>query len=1408
MTENTPLTYKQLLERFNTLDKEEKFFLQITALLDSDTPPEELFRIIKALFQAPDNRYRWNPDKATAQHLKLQQLELIDNRNHCHPQILETVARRPLEKRSLELCRQLIRSSYIDSDAQTDAGFNPCAKTLRDFRLALFSHDFEFLQEALPIFYQAAYNPKFRHPYAALTLYPFNQKWFTELPLPFQFTVLDDSITHSLEDLRATVNLDNFITEHFPAEEATSRPFILLYTHKLLLSGRLAELDRLYSQHSHIFNGSGLKGAISALKGNLVVAAAEFATDLELARELNPTKTACFDAPIALFYVLTAGHIQTATDWEKVTVILNVGEQEFAYNPFTRDLFRLGETLLHFFRGFTDEAQKSLDKVEKRPEKSIFTMLYNLASYWLTGRIEDGERQKLLQLQRHAEENNFPWIALESSSLLALSSSNPESEPPLPSQEPQLRTLSPAINFEPAWRRTLNAIRQVTPNQKQPTPAAAPNSGSRLAWFLLETQEHFIQFTPKIQRLNQDNTWSNGRNLAFDRIRNGDKLPCFTKQDRRICQAIRETYNGDEKSEKLLDQGKILKELVGHPHLFRNDRTQLPVVLSSGEVAVIINKVSGAEPSFSIRLDPDLKERDCIVISQSQSRLIFYRNNEDLRNIARLLGREGLTLPLEAQDDIITTLKDLAATLPIFSDIDPGLDHDHAKQGNLDDSEIEFDQSALYLQIFPSTDGLLFELKVKPLGPNGPILTPATGPLHLITTIAGETCSVKRDLNLELDRTRKLLATCTAFSDSHLNFNWQIDNLEECLDTLAEIQDFQNNPNSDEANWLTCEWPAGKKISLKKRVQGSAFKFRVESRQDWFKIEGELQVDENEVISLKELLKQSKPGPGNFLKLADGEFISLSKQLRERLLELSLYLQEDESEGELIVHRGAMGGVARAMENFDQVKFDKLWQQQMERFQEAENFSPVLPKNLKTELRSYQVEGFNWLARLAYLRFGACLADDMGLGKTVQTLTLILTRATAGPTLVVAPTSVCGNWLKESLRFAPDLNPIFFGGPEREEIIANIKPFDLLICSYTMLQQEQKLIAGQEWEIIVLDEAQAIKNMNTKRSQAAMSLNGKFRLITTGTPMENHLGELWNLFNFINPGLLGSLKQFTQRFALPIEHENNRDARDHLRKLIKPYILRRNKSQVLKELPERTEILLEVKMSDAERNFYEAVRQQAIDRLEEASDKKTGAAGPSIQVLAELTRLRLAACNPRLVRPDSTIESAKLELFGRIIDDLLEGNHQALVFSQFVKHLNLVREYLDKKKISYRYLDGSTPKAKREDEINAFQEGQADLFLISLKAGGLGLNLTAADYVLHLDPWWNPAIEDQASDRAHRIGQTRPVTVYRLITKASIEEKIVRLHQEKRNLADQILTASDQSARFSTKELLQLIKMG
>ena len=408
-----------------------------------------------------------------------------------------------------------------------------------------------------------------------------------------------------------------------------------------------------------------------------------------------------------------------------------------------------------------------------------------------------------------------------------------------------------------------------------------------------------------------------------------------------------------------------------------------------------------------------------------------------------------------------------------------------------------------------------------------------------------------------------------------------------------------------------------------------------------------------------------------------------------------------------------------------------------------------------------------------------------------------------GPSLVVAPTSVSTNWLSEVSRFTPTLNIVQLTGKDRAETIARLDKFDLLITTYTLLQQEVENLAKINWQTIILDEAQAIKNAATKRSQAAMALNGAFKLITTGTPIENHLGELWNLFNFINPGLLGTHHQFNERYAIPIERYNNRDARLKLKKLIRPFILRRIKSQVLEELPPRTEVTLEVAMSAEEMHFYEALRQNALEILERAGDN---AKGRHLQILTEIMKLRQACCNPRLISKDTRIASSKLEIFSSVIEELIASRHKALVFSQFIGHLDIIREYLDRQNITYQYLDGSTSSRQRKERVEAFQAGKGDLFLISLKAGGLGLNLTAADYVIHMDPWWNPAVEDQASDRAHRIGQTRPVTIYRLVCKNTIEEKIVTLHQEKRDLADSLLEGTDMSGRLSSAELINLIK--
>jgi SNF2 family DNA or RNA helicase len=336
----------------------------------------------------------------------------------------------------------------------------------------------------------------------------------------------------------------------------------------------------------------------------------------------------------------------------------------------------------------------------------------------------------------------------------------------------------------------------------------------------------------------------------------------------------------------------------------------------------------------------------------------------------------------------------------------------------------------------------------------------------------------------------------------------------------------------------------------------------------------------------------------------------------------------------------------------------------------------------------------------------------------------------------------------------------------------------------------------------VLDEAQAIKNPRAKRSQAAFRLEAGFRIITTGTPIENNLTELWSLFRFINPGLLGNLKSFMERFGTPIEKHQDKYARQHLRKLIHPFILRRTKSEVLEELPPRTEVVIHVELGSRERAFYEALRRDAVDKLASLS----GEPGTQrFQVLAEITRLRQACCNPKLIAADAKLPSAKLDAFQELLDELILNRHKALVFSQFVSHLAIIRERLDELGVDYQYLDGSTPVKVRRQSVDAFQRGEGDVFLISLKAGGTGLNLTAADYVIHMDPWWNPAVEDQASDRAHRIGQERPVTIYRLVAADTIEDSIVALHQEKRDLADRLLEGSAVPATVSVEELMRLM---
>ena len=480
----------------------------------------------------------------------------------------------------------------------------------------------------------------------------------------------------------------------------------------------------------------------------------------------------------------------------------------------------------------------------------------------------------------------------------------------------------------------------------------------------------------------------------------------------------------------------------------------------------------------------------------------------------------------------------------------------------------------------------------------------------------------------------------------------------------------------------------------------------------------------------------------------------------------------------------------------------------------AKELSPRPPQGLTATLRDYQLEGFRWLTRLAAWGQGACLADDMGLGKTVQTIALLLGRAKEGPQLVIAPTSVCWNWAAEFARFAPTLRVSSYhelaAGPARAAALQGLGKRDVLIVSYGLLVREVENLRAQRFATVVFDEAQALKNADTLRTKAARRLTADLRLALSGTPLENHLGELWSLFSVVFPGLLGSWGQFRDRFASPIERVQDPDARAALARIIRPFILRRTKAEVARELPPRTEIQVPIALSPEEHELYEDARLAAVAELTpQSKDVREVRDGPDgkrrFEVLAALTRLRLLASHPRLYDPRSKVASSKMRRLLELLEELRTEGHRALVFSQFTSHLALVRQELASRGFHVQYLDGATAAAARKALVQAFQDGEGEVFLISLTAGGTGLNLTGADYVIHLDPWWNPAVEDQATDRAHRIGQTRPVTVYRLITRGTIEEKILALHSSKRALVAGVLDGTNAAARLSTRDLMELL---
>ena len=691
--------------------------------------------------------------------------------------------------------------------------------------------------------------------------------------------------------------------------------------------------------------------------------------------------------------------------------------------------------------------------------------------------------------------------------------------------------------------------------------------------------------------------------------------------------------------------------------------------------------------------------------------------------------------------------------------------------------------------------GLWVEVSVRPLA-GGPVWAPGEGPDMLLHQENGQRVSVTRDFAAERERARTALVAVGLLPEGEPArlFRFDVSDQQRALEVVQALHD--GLPDVV-AEWAADSWKV-------RRIRRADLRVRVDGRQDWLGVEGGVELDGENIplVSLIEALRKGR----RYLPLGPQKFAIIEGELRGRLEAAMDHLHPTRAGVEILP--AAAPALDDLVGDPASLTFADSARARIDRLRLAQQHEPVVPDGLQATLRPYQLAGFRWMSKLASAGVGACLADDMGLGKTVQVLAVLLERAQVGPVLVVAPTSVTQVWMQQAARFVPDLTVRRYAGPDRHEALAGLGPRDLVVASYGVVVRDAEQLGETTWAALILDEAQAIKNARSNRARAVRALPADWRLALTGTPIENHLGELWSIFRIVSPAVLGGWDWFRERFATPIERGTDDSRRDALARVLGPFLLRRTKEAVAPELPPRLEVERFVELSAEERRLYEQIRLAslaAIGRVREATPHDAVAHDDRFQILAALTRLRQLACHPRLLDDTSPAGSSKLDALIELLTTQKETGHHTLVFSQFTRLLDLAEPRIAAAGLRFLRLDGTTAADERERRVTAFQAGEADVFLISLRAGGFGLTLTAADTVVHLDPWWNPAVEDQATDRTHRIGQVRPVTVVRMVSRGTVEETVLALHARKRALASGVLENAARGRPLETQDLLALL---
>lgn len=953
----------------------------------------------------------------------------------------------------------------------------------------------------------------------------------------------------------------------------------------------------------------------------------------------------------------------------------------------------------------------------------------------------------------------------------ALSAENPTSA--------ALRTLLD----EPAWQRLFRLAEDILGSD-----ADEDADRERVVW-CLASDEGDVSLAAATVRLRRDGVWGKPTLRARDWL--GTHLTELRPEVRALALQWLAIEAQEPGRARRLSEAELMRDLSlagllvsreGHPLYFE-------------------------ERTLTLRLDQDETERFRFVAHSGDGLALSWEEIVRAQG-AMLLARPGLVVWLETPARVLSLIKS-----GFFEDLsiprealDPMLERmlplQEGLRFNLPDYVAGVEapaQRAPRLVLEREAGGRLdVSMRVQPLD-KGPYYVPGQGPAVVYGWSAGGRCFAGRDFEAEEQAAHELFETLALerIAKEVGSFHFKVRSPEAAAELLRLLSEMETPPAIDWRGSLAPLKRAGnlQRATLRLTTLAADGALAMQSFTD----------GEGQVHDMQALLEVVRRG-GSIYTSEGGDLLSIGDDLRDWLKELDARLQP-EAEANATVSRAALVGWSDAFDGFA-IDEDAAARALREALSSVHDFQVALPEGLETLLRPYQKDGLRWMLGRVSAGIGACLADDMGLGKTLQSISLLKMRSEDGAALVVCPTSVATTWEAELKRFAPELKLLSYRGQRRQTVLDELKPGTVVLASYDVMTRDVERLKAVRFSQLIFDEAHYLKNSASKRREAAAQLNGDARVALTGTPLENHLGELWSLMDLLNPGLLGSYEFFRDRFVAPTESKEVRARLEMLRRRLAGVILRRTKREVAPELPPRTETVRWVELNENERGRYRELQREALDFVAQRAEAPTGGGKQRFEMLAWLTKLRQLVCHPRLLDAEFVGQSSKLAAALEVIEDAIAAGQRILVFSQFTSLLKLLREALDARFQRYLYLDGTTPTPQRTAAVEAWQREESELFLLSLKAGGTGLNLTGSDYVLLLDPWWNPAVEDQASDRAHRIGQQKPVSVVRFVCEQTVEESVLELHSRKRATARSVLEGDEALGTLTESELEAMLRHG